>query len=159
MTSPFNSPIEIGVRSLTILTAVYPRPLDLQFLVYFDYFSVHSGDVQGPDSLHAPLPLRSGELTIKRGLIERGLLLMISRGLVDHLVSSNGFEYLASDNASVFLSMLSSQYILKLQERAKWVAETFGNSSLQDLKEFEQHFFRNEYPQFQPLEIPGRQRR
>ena len=159
MTSPFNSPLEIGVRSLTILTAVYPRSLDLQFLVFFDYLAVHSGDVQGPDSLHAPLPLRSGELTIKRGLIERGLLLMISRGLVEHLISSNGFEYEASDNASAFLSMLSSRYILKLKERAEWVAETFGNSSLQDLKEIEQSFFRNGSTQFQPLEISGRQRR
>jgi len=159
MTSPFNSPLEIGVRSLTILTAVYPRALDLQFLVFFDYLAVHSGDVQGPASLHAPLPLRSGELTIKRGLIERGLLLMISRGLAEHLISSNGFEYRASDNASAFLSMLSSRYILKLKERAEWVVETFGNSSLQDLKEIEQNFFRNWSTQFQPLEIPGRQRR
>jgi hypothetical protein len=159
MTSPFNSPLEIGIRSLTILTAVYPRSLDLQFLVFFDYLTVHSGDINGPDSLHAPLPLRSGELTIKRGLIERGLLLMISRDLVEHLVSSNGFEYRASDNASAFLSMLSSRYILKLKERAEWVAETFCDSSLQDLKEIEQSFFRSLSTQFQPLEIPGRLRR
>ncbi|MGI0494810.1 ABC-three component system middle component 2 [Alkalinema pantanalense CENA528] len=158
MTSPFNSPLEIGIRSLIILTAVYPRSLDLQFLVFFDYFTVHSGDVQGPDSLHAPLPLRSGELTVKRGLIERGLLLMLSRGLVEHLVSSNGFEYRASDNASAFLSMLSSPYITQLRERAEWVAEAFGNSSLHDLKEIEKNFFRNWSTQFQPLEIPGRQR-
>ena len=159
MTSPFNSPIELGVRSLTILTAVYPQSLDLQFLVFFDYLAVHSGDVQGPDSLHAPLPFRSGELTIKRGLIERGLLLMISRGLVERLISSNGFEYRASDNASAFLSMLSSRYSSKLKERAEWVAETFGGSSLRDLKEIEQNFFRHWSTQFQPLEIPGRQRR
>ncbi|MBF2089761.1 MAG: threonine transporter [Synechococcales cyanobacterium K44_A2020_017] len=158
MTSPFNSPLEIGIRSLIILTAAYPRSLDLQFLVFFDYFTVHSGDVQGPDSLHAPLPFRSGELTVKRGLIERGLLLMVSRGLVEHLVSSNGFEYRASDNASAFLSMLSSPYITQLKERAEWVAEAFGNSSLHDLKEIEQSFFRSWSTQFQPLEIPGRQR-
>ncbi|HEY9698728.1 MAG TPA: ABC-three component system middle component 2 [Trichocoleus sp.] len=157
MTSPFNSPLEIGIRSLTILTAIYPRSLDLQFLVFFDYFTVHSGDVHGPDSLHAPLPLRSGELTIKRGLIERGLLLMISRGLVEHIVSSNGFEYQASDNASAFLSMLSSPYINRLKERAEWVTERFGNSSLQELKQIEQSFFRNWSTQFQPLETPGRQ--
>jgi hypothetical protein len=158
MTSPFNSPLEIGIRSLIILTAVYPRSLDLQFLVFFDYFTVHSGDVEGPDSLHAPLPLRSGELTIKRGLIERGLLLMISRDLVEHLVSSNGFEYRALDNASAFLSMLSSPYINKLKERAEWVAQTYGNSSLHDLKEIEQNFFRSWSTQFQPMDIPGRQR-
>ncbi|MEM9218327.1 MAG: ABC-three component system middle component 2 [Cyanobacteria bacterium P01_F01_bin.150] len=158
MTSPFNSPLETGIRALTILTAVYPRALDLQVLVFFDYFTVHSGDVQGPDSLHAPLPLRSGEMSVKRSLIDRGLSLMVSRGLIEYIVSPNGFEYRASDNASAFLSMLSSPYMIKLKERAEWVAETFGNSSLHELKEIEKSFFRNWSTQFQPQEIPGRQR-
>lgn len=158
MTSPFNSPLEIGVRVLTILTAIYPRSLDLQFLVFFDYLTVHSGDVNGPGSLHAPLPHRSGELTVKRGLIERGLFLMVSRGLVEHIASPHGFEYKASDSASAFLSMLSSQYFFKLKERAEWVAETFGNSSIDDLKEIEQRFFREWSTQFQPFEQVGSHR-
>jgi hypothetical protein len=158
MTSPFNSPLEIGVRSLTILTVVYPRSLDLQFLVFFDYLTVHSGDVNGPASLHAALPYRSGELTIKRGLIERGLFLMISRGLIEHIVSPYGFEYQASDNANAFLSMLSSQYFQKLKERAEWVTETFGNSSLEDFKAIEQRFFQDWSTQFQALEHLGSRR-
>ena len=88
MISPFNSPLETGVRSLIILTAAFPHAQDLQHLVFFDYLTVHSGDVEGlesPESLHAPLPMRAGELTVRKGLIERGLFLMMSRGLVEHL--------------------------------------------------------------------------
>lgn len=155
MTLAFNSPLETGIRSLAILTAVFPRTLDLQYLVSFDYLTLHSGDVGGPESLHAPLPLRSGELTVRRVLIERGLLLMMSRGLIERVVSPNGFQFIAAESASAFLSMLSSQYILKLQERADWVAATFGESSLEELHARERHFFGQWATQFQPFERVG----
>ena len=157
MTSPFNSPLETGIRTLAILTAVFPRSLDIQHLVYFDYLVLHSGDVEGPDSLHAPLPLRSGELTVRRGLIERGILLMMSRQLVERLVSSDGFQYIASEGASAFLSMISSQYILKLKERAEWVAETFGESTIEELQALERRFFRECSTQFHSVDRAGGQ--
>ena len=72
--SPFNSPLETGIRSLAVLVAAYPEPFDLERLVEMDYLVVHSGDADGPYSLHAPLPMRAGELLVRRGLIEKGLL-------------------------------------------------------------------------------------
>lgn len=159
MVAPFNSPLEIGVRALAILTATFPQALDLQYLVFFDYLTIHSNDVGGPESLHAPLPLRSGELTVRRELVERGLFLMMSRGLVERLASSKGFQYVASDTAAAFLSMMSSEYILKLQERAEWVAETFGELTLEELKAVEQNFFREWSTHFQPSERVGGFRR
>jgi hypothetical protein len=78
----FNSPIETGMRALILLAESYPTHLDLQRLLEYDYIMVHTGDVDGPPSIHPALPLRSGELLVRRELIERGLMLMISRGLV-----------------------------------------------------------------------------
>jgi hypothetical protein len=158
VTSPFNSPLETGIRALTILTAVFPQSLDLQYLVFFDYLTVHSGDVEGPESLHAPLPLRSGELTVRRKLIERGLFLMMSRGLVQHLSASNGFQYTVTDTAGAFLSMLSSRYISKLKERAEWVAENYSESTSEELKAVEQQFFQDWSTHFQPFERAGGRR-
>lgn len=152
MTVPFNSPLEIGVRSLAILITVFPNALDIQHLVFYDYLTIHSGDVEGPESLHIPLPLRSGELTVRRQLIERGLFLMLSRGLVEHLASADGFQYKASEDANAFLSMLSSSYILKLRKRAEWVINNFGQSSLEELQAVERRFLRAWSTQFQSLE-------
>jgi len=157
MTSPFNSPLETGIRTLAILTAVFPRSLDLQHLVYFDYLVLHSGDVEGPDSLHTPVPQRSGELTVRRGLIERGIFLMMSRQLVERLVSSEGFQYIATNTAGAFLSMMSSQYISKLKDRAEWVAETFGESTLEELQALERRFFREWSTQFHSVDSAGGQ--
>jgi len=159
MSSPFNSPLETGIRSLAILTAIFPKSVDLQYLVFFDYLTVHSGDVEeGPESLHAPLPLRSGELTVRRDLIERGLLLMMSRGLVQKLPTSSGFQYTVTDTAGAFLSMLRSQYISKIRGRAEWVAETFGHSTLEDLKTVERRFFQEWSTQFHSFERVGEHR-
>ena len=66
--TPFNSPLETGVRALTVLAESAPAALDLQRLVYFDYLVVHSADAGGPRSLHPNTPLRNGELLVRRAV-------------------------------------------------------------------------------------------
>ena len=80
---PFNTPIESGLRSLIILAEGAPWFYDLQRLVYYDYLLVHSGDVlNGPQSLHPSLPHRSGEILVRRMIVESGLNLMFSKKLI-----------------------------------------------------------------------------
>src|SRR5579862_5090182 len=79
----FNTPLECGLRCAALLLATYPSTCDLQRLVQYEYLLVHSGDVrQGPPSLHPAAPHRSGELLVRRALIERGILFMMSRQVV-----------------------------------------------------------------------------
>lgn len=144
--------METGVRAIIILEAFYPTSLDLQRLVEFDYLVVHSGDAGGPESLHAPLPLRTGELLVRRSLIESGLNLMMSRSLVQRLTTTSGIQYLASENASPFLSALTTPYISKLKQRGAWVAEQFGGATDKQLRGLSRRLFNNWTTQFQPVE-------
>lgn len=80
---PFNSAVECGLRSLVILEQAFPRDYDLQRLVFYDYLLVHSGDANGPESIHPATPHRSGEVLVKRQILEQGLLLMISIAIND----------------------------------------------------------------------------
>jgi hypothetical protein len=132
--TPFNSPIETGVRALILLAESYPERLDLQRILEFDYLMVHSGDVGGPPSLHPALPLRSGELLVRRRLIERGLLLMMSRALIMRVATESGLGYEAADSAGPFLDCLTSSYVDDLKQRAEWVVKTFGRLSDQDIR-------------------------
>lgn len=150
--STFNSPLETGIRSLTILAAAHPETLDLQRLVEMDYLVVHSGDADGPESLHAPLPLRAGELLVRRGLIEKGLLLMMSRRLVQRIPTSDGFTYVAGEAAAPFLAALTSAYMRKLRERAAWVTKRFEDVSTEEITRITHRFFEKWSSQFQPLE-------
>lgn len=125
----FNSPIETGMRALILLAEAYPVQLDLQRILEFDYILVHTGDVDGPPSIHPALPLRSGELLVRRELIERGLMLMISRGLVTRHATSSGFAYEAEDDAGPFLDSMTSEYLSELKDRAVWVVDRFNEMS------------------------------
>ena len=137
----FNSTLETGIRSLIILTANYPTALDLQRLVDFDYLVVHSGDVDGPESLHPPLPMREGELLVRRKIIESGLSLMMSRGLVSRIAGVEGIFYQASDYAKPFVDSLATPYIRSLIDRADWVATAFGNIDTKELHYLSSSFF------------------
>lgn len=134
--SPFNSALETGVRALAILVEAFPAGVDLQRLVYFDYLVVHSGDAGGPTSLHPDTPLRNGELLVRRGLVERGVLLMVGRNLAARRFDQKGIYYSATEDAEAFLSCLLSSYSALLRDRAHWAYERFGPLDDRALKQF-----------------------
>lgn len=146
---PFNSALETGLRSVSLLVAAYPRSFDLQRLVTFDHLVVHTGDVGGPTSLHAAVPMRTAELLVRRGLVERGLLMMVSNGLVSRHVDDSGIVFAAGDFAETFLSSLTSDYIRILVDRAAWVVREFGDLPDADLKDRVGEYFEQWIEQFQ----------
>lgn len=153
--NPFNSPLETGVRSLTILVASYPAAFDLQRLVEMDYLVVHSGDAGGPASLHAPLPLRAGELLVRRGLIEKGLALMMSRGLIRRQSTQEGFRYVADDTAAPFVAALTADYSSRLRSRAEWAVKRFEDVSTEDIRYIMRRLFERWSSEFQSTTSPG----
>jgi hypothetical protein len=133
----FNTPLECGLRSLAVLAAAHPAKADLQRLSFFDYLIVHSADVAGgPESLHPATPHRSGEFLVRRGMVERGLVLLLSRGLIERCFSVAGIEYVASETAVPFLDNLRSAYTDRLRQVAEWVAEQFGAQSNAQIEKF-----------------------
>ncbi len=125
--SPFNSPIETGLRSLCVLAAGFPTPCSLQRLVIFDYLLVHSDDIPGgPPGLHPQTPHRSGEILVRRGVLQAGLLLYQSRGLIETVYTSEGVFFAGTEHCAAFLDALSATYVSGLRERAYWVVERFG---------------------------------
>ncbi len=150
--TPFNSPLETGIRSLEILVAAHPAAFDLERLVEMDYLVVHSGDADGPESLHAALPMRAGELLVRRGLIEKGLLLMMSRNLIQRIPAEDGFNYVAGDAAAPFLASFTSTYSQKLKERARWVVERFADMTTSEIRQITHQLFDNRSSQFQMIE-------
>ena len=147
--SPFNSALETGIRSLAILHAAFPAAYDLQRMAEMDYLVVHSGDVDGPDSLHTPLPLRAGELLVRREVIERGLILMMSRNLVERLPAEEGFIYIATESAAPFMALLCDQYSANLKERAIWAVNRFSSVPTEEIRKLTSEFFTRWSSQFQ----------
>lgn len=155
---PFNSPFETGVRSLAILVSAFPESYDLQRLVEMDYLVVHSGDADGPDSLHAPLPMRAGELLVRHSLIEKGLMLMMSRGLVLRVSASDGFSYIAGERAAPFIASLTTEYSCRLKFCAEWATHQFNNLPTQEIRSITHRLFQQWSSQFQIINPSGGER-
>ena len=132
----FNNEIEMGLRILIILESIYPKSFDVEMINYFYYFSLHTKDIGGEDSIHPELPNRFGELSVKRDLIHSSLKLLISKGLVEINYTDNGIEYLASELTSPFLDNLSEEYTKRLSNNVKWVCERFKDSTYENIKQF-----------------------
>lgn len=125
--SPFNGPIEIGLRALCVLTTAFPTAYALQRLVVFDYFLVHSDDIEGgPEGLHPQTPHRGGEILVRRGVLQDGLTLYESRGLIERVYKDEGIFFAATDRSADFLDTLSTEYLKALRERSDWVVDSFG---------------------------------
>lgn len=133
LTSVFNSPFELGIRMVYLLTSLMPRGADLQKLVLLDYAIVYSGDLDEPESLHTPVPYRGGELLSRRELIEQGLYLMSTRGLIDARMDETGITYIAGPAALTMVGSLTSKYFLNLEHRCKWASIHFGESESDEL--------------------------
>lgn len=129
----FNTPFELGLRMVYLLSALRPGGADLQKLVLLDYAIVYSQDVGGPASLHTPVPYRNAELFSRRERIEQGLYLMSTRGLVDVVLDDLGMTYVAGESSFTMVGSLSSKYWRDLHERCVWVAERFGRANSNEL--------------------------
>ncbi|HEV2635260.1 MAG TPA: ABC-three component system middle component 2 [Actinocrinis sp.] len=124
--NPLNSPLEVGIRALVLLSETFPRRLDVAQLVYLDHAMLHSGDLDGgPASLHPDLPVGPGELGLRRHLIEQGLVVLLRAGLADMIASGDGLAYQATEESSSFLDILEAPYLNALKDRAAWLVSAY----------------------------------
>jgi len=132
----FNSALETGVRALVFLNAAFPRVFDLAQLTWFDHLVVHTADIGGPQSLHPDLPQRTGELLVRRRVVEEGVQLMRRLHMINAIADKNGIAYQASDDASALVETMQTPYAAALKDRAAWLAdmsESFTDKQLADL--------------------------
>jgi hypothetical protein len=132
----FNSLLETGVRAVVVLNAAYPKTFDLFQITWFDHLVVHTKDIDGPESLHPDLPCRSGELLVRRRLIEESLKMMQLLHLVNVFPEDNGIVYQASDDANSFVELMRSKYACALKSRSEWLANNFCNMDKEQMKKF-----------------------
>ncbi len=134
--SVLSSPLEVGLRMLVLLSHL-TIAADLHRLAIYDYLLLHSRDIdEGPESLHPPTPLRTGELLVRRNQITRGLYLLEVRGLVERDYSNDGISFRTSKLAEPFLQYFASDYAKKCSDVSRWVAQTFDGMSSDELQTF-----------------------
>ena len=132
----FNTPIEIGIRSLVILNEGEQDKVDIERLMYVDYLSLNTFDIGGPESLHAPIPNRGVQVYSKKEIIQKGLVLLLSKELVKLSATEDGFMYSITEAGRKFLEFFQTKYFQDLVSKVKWVNENFKEYSTTELKEY-----------------------
>lgn len=59
-------------------------------------------------------------------MIQDGLTLYESRGLIERVYKDGGIFFAATDKSADFLDTLSTEYLTDLRDRADWVVNSFG---------------------------------
>jgi hypothetical protein len=123
----YNSELETGTRAMVILEAAYPRALDLSQLTWFDHLVVHTDDIGGPPSLHPPLPGRTGELLVRRRLVEESLTFMRRLHLIDTVADERGIAYRAGEDVRSVVGLMKTPYATALKRCAQWLISELGD--------------------------------
>jgi hypothetical protein len=133
----FNSPLESGLRTLFILAKVYPRSLDTQRLIYYNYLALHTGDFsEEVESLHPAIPNRSCQIIIQREVIQEGLHLLQAKELIAIKYNKTGVNFLANKSAINFIEYFRSEYSQELINRIDLVIKKFNNLTDKQLDSF-----------------------
>jgi len=133
---PFNNRVEAGLRMLIVLTSGFPLSFDLERLVFYDYMVVHSGDIdKNVQSIHPAVPNRTGEIFIRRTVLQDGMDLFCNKGLIKKVYSSEGISYSATESAMPFLESLTEEYTEGLINRSDWLINRYGETKIEDLRE------------------------
>src|SRR4051812_23493607 len=117
----FNGPFEAGVRAVAILTTAYPCAFDIQRMTAFDYLLLNTAQLGGPNDLHPETPIKTPATQVRRGVVQTGLHLMMTRDLVSRNVEMGGIVYAAGEMAETFMDALQSDYFIALKKRAHWL--------------------------------------
>jgi len=126
----FNSPIELGLRCMFVLSAFNSLPISIDKLIYLDYFLIHSGDVSKErKSIHPKYPFRSTEIVVKRELLMRALQLLLNKELITVAFSTEGIEYKITDIGTKALEYFESNYSKQIRETSEWLFEKYKDSS------------------------------
>ncbi|KAF6583124.1 ABC-three component system middle component 2 [Paenibacillus sp. EKM211P] len=125
----FNSPEEVGTRILFILSLCDKR-MSSQRIMYYDYFVLHLNDIDNSyGSLHPDNPNHSSEIAVRRGIVNKGITLMLSKGLLDVKYTKTGIYYKKNNITDPFVSLFSNGYVEHLKKNIAVVNEKFSNYS------------------------------
>lgn len=125
----FNSAEEVGVRILFILD-IYQKRMSFQRIMYYDYFSLHLRDLdKALKSLHPDNPNHSSEIAIKRDLINKGLKLILAKGLVGVKYTKTGIYYQSNHLTHDFISLFENGYVEQLKKNISIVNGFFLNQT------------------------------
>lgn len=129
MNSIFNSPAEVSMRILIILS-ISNKSKDIDTLTAIDFISTYSKDFKINDyNLHGDNNYNFSGFASRRVLIQKSLSLLLKKHYVKVIDSKNGIEYIIIEKQKKVCEKLNSTYSKKYKEIVKEVLYKLKNKS------------------------------
>lgn len=123
MNSLFNTPFEISVRVLLLLS-IYNQPISFKRILVTDFITTYGRDFEISDyNLNGDNSFRFSEFIARRELIQQAIKKLILQGLIQPSQNDLGFIYALSNDGQQMIPKFVSIYAEKYLETAKISAE------------------------------------
>jgi hypothetical protein len=134
MNSIFNSPFEISLRVLLILTELEGNYLSSDMLAATDFITVY-GEAFGisETNLHGDSLFKFSEFATRRELVHQAVKALVIKGLITVCCNENGFKYTITQNGIDYCNSLKSDYANTYREMVHKSCTFIIDNSEQDI--------------------------
>lgn len=154
----YNTKVELGLRCLFILKALYPNFCSLDRLSYLDYLSLYIEDYKDKTTnLHPKYPFQSIEVLEKRQVLKKSILELALKGLID-VETNEGLCYRCNGNTLWFIDGIQDKYSDHLMKNIQLIVQETKLKTDEELKNIifsrktdEKNEFNNFYPYYEEV--------
>lgn len=134
MNNIFNSPFEISLRVLLILTEYEGNYLSSDMLAATDFITVYGAAFGVSETnLHGDSLFKFSEFATRRELVGQAVKILVIKGLITVSCSKNGFNYAITQNGADYCNSLKSDYANTYREMVNKSRKYIIDSSEQDI--------------------------
>jgi hypothetical protein len=125
----FNSPFEMMLRVLLLLSQDKNKYNSLDRIVLLDFISCYAADFKLPyPNLHGANNYKFGEIANRRKLVQEAIKLLVTRGLVEANID-NGYKFSIAPCGLTYVKTLKSSYAKEYRTISKAVIKKYMKES------------------------------
>ena len=125
----FNTPFEMGLRMILLLSASPKNAFSVDRIVGLDFITSYAADFSLPyRNLHGDNHLKYGEIVSRRLLVQEAVKELVTRGVLNVTVN-RGYIFSISESGMKYARALKSEYAKTYKEIAKEVIKRYEDET------------------------------
>ena len=125
----FNTPFEMGLRTILLLSVSPKDALSVDRVVGLDFITSYASDFDLPyRNLHGNNHMKFGEIVSRRLLVQEAVKDLVMRGLLNVIVD-RGYLFSISESGKKYSRTLKSEYAKTYKEIAKAVIKKYKENT------------------------------
>ena len=129
----FNSPFEMELRTLLLLSADTKNAYSIDRIVSLDFIVCYAADFNLPyGNLHGQNNYKYGEISNRRLLVQTAIKTLVTKGLVNVLIE-RGYLFSISEQGQKYIRKLKDSYAVEYKRIAKAVVKKYRKDSDEDI--------------------------